>query len=546
MRVGVEQAELVVRNGRVRTMDHAQPAAEMVAVGKGRIVRVGTDREAEELIGRHTEVVDARGGSVLPGFVDAHNHARLGSDPGDVDLAGAATLEEIRRRLDDGAAVQADGGWVVGEGWNASALGGRMPTARDLDGVAGGHPAFLLSYDVHTVWLNRAGLERFGIDRTTERVPFGVVERDPATGEPTGMLHDFAVLGLSRRGLAALEPVVPHYGRERQYRRLLSSLAMAARAGITTLVEPQNSVDDLWLYRRARDEGRLTCRVVLALLCLPDTPDAELEEFVRAREAFDDDDLRVGAVKLYADDVVEPHTAAFYEPYATEPTRCREPFWDAGELADRVTRLEQLGFPAFIHATGDRGIHEALDAFAAARHRLGAADRRHQVVHVECPLPSDIPRFAALGVTACMQPRHAAPELTGAWRASVGPERERRAWPLRSLWAAGARLALSSDWNVAEMEPLLGIYSALTRASLDGRDAWLPEETLDLGAALHGYTLGAAASVFAEARRGSLSPGRDADLVVLSDDLGRDPVRVAREARVLLTVRGGTVVHRAP
>ncbi|HUY97874.1 MAG TPA: amidohydrolase [Verrucomicrobiae bacterium] len=538
-------ADLVIRNGRVDTMDPRRPTAAMVAVGAGRVLRVGANADAADLLGPSTEVVDARQGSVLPGFVDAHNHARLGSDPEDVDLAGAPSLEEIRRRVTRGAAALAPDAWVVGEGWNPSALGGGMPTASDLAGTTQGRPAFLLSYDVHSVWLNREGLARLGIDRTVERVPFGVVDRHPGDREPTGILRDFAVLGLSRAGLAALEPVIPHYGRERQYRRLLASLERAAHCGITTLVEPQNSVDDLWLYRRARAEGRLTCRVVLALLCLPDTSERELQEFVRARADLADDELRVGAVKLYADDVVEPHTAAFFEPYATQPTDPGEPFWEAAALAERVTRLEQLGFSAFVHATGDRGIHLALDAIAQARERNGPADRRHQVVHVECPVAADIPRFAELGVTACMQPRHAAPDLAGAWRESVGREREQRAWPLRSLRDAGARLALSSDWNVAEMEPLLGIYSALTRAALDGTGAWLARETLDLDAALHGYTVGAAASVFAESTRGSLTPGRFADLVVLSDDLRRDPVRVSRTARVELTVRQGVVVHRA-
>ncbi len=537
-------AELIVRNGRALTMDRDRPVAEMVAVAGGQILAVGADRDAPALAGPSTVVVDARGGSILPGFVDAHNHARLGSDDEDVDLAGAGTLEVIRQRVADAADRLPPASWVVGEGWNPSAFYGRLPGAEDLDGCTGGRPAFLLSYDVHMVWLNREALARFGIEGRDGGVAFGTVVRDPETGTATGIVRDFAVLGLSRRGLAALEPLVPHYGRERQYRRLLASLDRARRAGITTLVEPQNSVDDLWLYERARSEGRLSCRIVCALLCLPDTTADELAAFGQARQRLHDDELAVGAVKLYADDVVEPHTAAFFEPYATPPTEPGAPFWEAKALTDRVAELERLGFPAFIHATGDLGIHLALDAIAGARDRNRPGDRRHQVVHVECPLTADIPRFRELGVTACLQPRHAAPDLTGAWRAAVGPERERRAWPLRSLQRAGARLALASDWNVAEMEPLIGIYSALTRAALDGSGAWLEEETLDLEAALRGYTVGAAASVFAEDRRGQLIAGRQADLVVLSDDLSRDPAGVARHAQVVLTVRGGEIVHR--
>ncbi|MGH2928544.1 MAG: amidohydrolase, partial [Solirubrobacteraceae bacterium] len=372
-------ADLAIVNGRLRTMDRNRPFADGLAVRGDRILLVGGAEDVRELIGPTTEVVDAAGGSVLPGFVDAHNHARLGSDPEDVDLAGAASLAEIRRRLAAGANQLPEGAWVVGEGWNPSALGGRMPRATDLAGITGSRPAFLLSYDVHSVWLNTEAVTRLGLDAAGDRAAYGVIDRDPGDATPTGLLRDFAVLGLSRGGLAALEPIVPHFGRERQYRRLLGSLELAARSGITTLVEPQNSVDDLWLFEQARAEGRLTSRVVLALLCLPDTTDAELDAFVDARAALDDDHLRLGAVKLYADDVVEPHTAAFFEPYANDPARRGEPFWGADALAARVIGLERLGFPCFIHATGDRGIHIALDAFAAARAANGPTELRHQV-----------------------------------------------------------------------------------------------------------------------------------------------------------------------
>lgn len=532
--------DLAIVNGRLWTGEAARGDCSAVAVRGDRIVAVGSDADIRSLVSPSTEVIDANGASVLPGFVDAHNHVRLGFEGGDADLTGATSLTDIRQRVARAASRTSDR-WIVAEGWNPTALAGRMPVAADLDGLAQDRPLFLISFDVHSVWLNRQAMVELGIERGVDRLPFATVDVDPSTGTPTGLLRDFAVLGLAREGLAALEPLVPYYRKDRQYARLCASLDMAVRCGITTLVEPQNSPDDIELFQRARREGRLHSRVVLGMMMQPGH-EGDLAEFAALRGQLNDDRLSVGAVKLYADDVIEPHTAAFFEPYANAPHTCGHTFWEQGALEDAVTEIERAGFPAFIHATGDRGISAALDAFEAARRRNGPGDRRHQVVHVECPRPADIPRFAELGVVACMQPRHAAPELTGAWRESVGPERARFAWPLRSLQRAGAVLALSSDWNVAEMDPLVGIFSALTRSSLDGGGAWATDQTLDLDAALRGYTWGSAYSIFAENDRGILAPGRAADIVVLSEDLLRDPPSVSLDAGVRLTVRAGEAI----
>lgn len=539
-------ADLVIRGGPVHTVDVSLPHAEAIASRGERIVAVGSDADIADLIGPQTEVVDAEGGTILPGFVDAHNHVRLGSNPGAALLSGAASLEEIHARIAAFLGEHPDATWVEGEGWNYSAVPGGSPTADMLEGATRGLPAFLFSYDVHTVWLNREAMARLGISRETPSLPWGTVEMDQVTGEPTGYVHDFAVLGISEEGQRALEPVIPGYARDAQYERMVESLDMAAAYGITTIVEPQNGLDDLELFTRARDEGTLRSRLVAAMLCLPGTTAERLDDLEEARRTFDDDRFRVAPIKLYIDDVIEPHTAAMLAPYENRPDSLGDTFWDPGEFASFLVELERRGFQAFTHATGDRGIRTVLDAVQRCREIHGPRDARHQIVHVECVHADDVSRFGDLGVVACMQPRHCAPDIVEGWRANVGPQRERLAWPFRSIGSAGGVLAFSSDWNVAEMDPMTWLYTAVTRADLTGGGAWNLDETVDLETAVRAATLGSAYANFAEHDRGVITAGRYADIAVLDRDLFADgDPREILEARVAVTVVGGEVVHRS-
>ena len=543
-------ADLLLVHGRVHTVDPDLPETEALAVRGGRIVWTGPDSEARAWAGPGTRVLDAAGRLVLPCFVDAHNHVRLGSDDACVQLAGARDLDEIHARVRAWRAAHPDAPWIEAEAFDYSAVpGARMPTAADLDPATGETPALVLSYDVHTAWLNTAALRRLDVRADRTELPFGTAVTDPATGEPTGFVKDFAVKGLSRDGHRALQELgVPWASADRQYGRLAKSLDDAVRYGVTTVVEPQNSLDDLALFRRARAEGRLRSRIVAALFHPRGTTDADLDEFAAAAREFADDRLRVGPLKLYIDDVVEPRPAALLEPYAGCRHHRGETFYPPEEFAELLTRLDARGFQCFVHATGDRGIRTVLDAVARARAVNGPRDARHQIVHVECLDPADTPRFAELGVTACMQPRHAAPDIAGPgkdWAENIGPERWHKAWPLRSLHRAGALLALSSDWNVAEMDPMIGIHAAVTRRPPGGGPAWTPEETIDVTTAVEGYTMGSARANFLEHDRGSLTVGKLADFVVLS----RDILRIAPDAipgTVAETVVvGGEVVHTA-
>lgn len=537
---------MLLTGGVVHTLDTELGTVEALALDGDRVVWAGALAQAPAWVRTADEVLDLGGRTVVPGFVDAHNHVRLGSDDACVQLAGADTLEEVGRRLQTWAQEHPGASWVEAEGYSyAGLVDGAHPTAAMLDAIVADRPAIVFSYDVHTIWLNSAGLAALGIHEPDQ--PFGTAELD-AQGRPTGFVADFAVKGLARRGMRALrERGLPWASLERQYARLASSLDHAVACGITTIVEPQNSPDDIALFLRAREEGRLRSRVVLAMFHPLGTTAADRAEFAALARTHDDDRLRVGPLKLYIDDVVEPHTAALHAPYANEPGHRGETYYPAETFADLVADLDGEGFQLFVHATGDRGITTVLDAVEHARAVNGPRDARHQVVHVECLRTSDVARFAELGVVACMQPRHASPEIAGpghAWADAIGADRWHQAWPLRSLHDAGATLALSSDWNVAEMEPFVGIQCAVTRAPLEGGEPWGADEALTVEQALLGYTLGSARAIHAEADRGTLAPGKHADLVVLDADPFVVPPSELASIRVVETWVAGEPVHR--
>ena len=535
--------DLVVRDARIWTADPSRPWASTLVSRDGRIVAVG-GTEVLEHAAPGTPELDAAGRLVIPGVVDAHNHVRLGSGAGAVQLGGAKSLGEIAARISAWLDEHPRAPWILGEGFDYAAFPpGRHPHTDDLTGLCGGRPAMLLDYSVHAALFNREALTALRLGDGTTWVPYGRFEHDEA-GHLTGYLHDYATYGLSRAGLGALAEQIPSlFGVEAQYEGLLLGLDMAASYGITTVVEPQNSLDDIALFERARAEGRMRSRVIAALFHPVGTTDSDLDEFEAAIAAHQDDRFRLGPIKLYIDDIIEPHTAAMLAPYANRPDTSGRTYYEPTEFDELVARLDARGLQCFVHATGDRGIRTVLDAFEHARRVNGPRDSRHQIVHVECVDEADVARFGELGVVACMQPRHCAPTIVEEWRANVGPQRWRYAWPMRSLSDTGAVLAFSSDWNVAEMDPMVGLYSAVTRADLDGTGAWIPEETLDVETALRAYTLGSAFANFCDGDRGVLARGALADLAVLSGDVLTAQPDEILETEVVATVVGGEVVH---
>lgn len=455
----VAPADMVIRHARVYTVDEKHPWAEAVAVRGDRIAWVGSDAEAAPYVGSATKVVDAGGRLLLPGFIDSHFHVLLGGSPDVLRIENGNSLQEIQRQVKDFAAKRPALKWIEVEGWNYSAFpDGSLPTAQELDGLTGGRPAFLVAYDYHTIWMNREALQEFGITRQTTSVIFAEkVEKDPKTGEPTGIVTGFGSTGLSEEAEAEVRKHLPSHQGDAIARGVKYNVTAASRAGITTVVDPQSYLEDLPVYERLQKQGDLPSRLQVALFHRRGTTRATLDKFDEARKKYNDDWLRVSAVKLYIDDVIEPHTAAMLEPYSDRPGTRGELDYPAEEFKHVVARLDAMKFQVFIHSIGDRGIRTALDAIEYAEKQNGPRDRRHQLVHIECLNPQDIPRFKQLAVVACMQPRHCAPDITGQWAKAVGPARAKYAWAFRSLRDSGATLAFASDWNVAELEPLIGI-----------------------------------------------------------------------------------------
>jgi predicted amidohydrolase YtcJ len=535
--------QTLIANARVRTFDPAVPWADAVGIDNGRIAYVGTMADAP----RADRTIDAGGRLVTPGIIDSHNHLLLGFDEDAVSLVGAHDLAEVRRRISEFASRRKDLDWICAENALYSVVEGRRPNADDLAGITD-KPVFITTYDQHSVWLNRAAVAALGINNGAD-VPWGNPERDERTGEPTGWVTDFYTCAMSEAGLAGLRADIPMYSPERRYRKLQSSMRMATALGITTAVEPQVPLAELALFERALAEGVLTSRVIVALFH-PVGADAGFRR--RLREAVDnaieDPLLRLGPLKLYADDVIEPHTALMLEDYANKPGARGRASYPGRELVDVIGELDRMGFQTHTHATGDAGIRLALDAIEQAALANGTRDRRHGVVHVECIHPDDLPRFAALGVTAAMQPRHCSPDLVGGtWMENVGEERWDRAFRFDSLLKSGATVAFSSDWQVGEMDPLVGLYSAVTRAGLDGSESWTPAERIDLDRALEGYTRHGAQAWHAEQDRGRIAGGMLADLVVWSDDLYAHesaPEELLNQ-HAEVTMVGGVIAHSA-
>jgi predicted amidohydrolase YtcJ len=540
-------ADLVVRHANIHTMDEKSPRATAIAVKGDRILWVGDDSSAASYIGEKTRVVDAEGRLLLPGFIDSHFHVGLGNDP-NVERITGNSLKEIQQQVKAFSDKRPDLKWVEMDGWNYSAFpDGTLPIARDLEGLTGGRPAFLVAYDYHTIWMNQQALKAFGITKSTKSVSFAEnVQHDKKSGDPTGILIGFGSTGLSAKAEAELSTILPSHSHANAARNIAQLLQQAARAGITTVVDPQSYLENLPTYVQLKQEGKLPQRLQVALFHRRGTTDAEIDKFAEAVKQYNDDTFRVAAVKLYIDDVIEPHTAAMLAPYADRPDTSGVLDYPAEEFKQVVAKLDKRGFQIFTHATGDRGIRTALDAYEYARKMNVARDSRHEIVHVECLTEQDISRFKSLGVTACMQPRHCAPDITGQWAKATGPNRWKYAWAFRSLRDSGALLAFSSDWNVAEMEPEIGMYTALTRKGLDGKPetGWIPEQTIDIETAVKGYTINGAYANFVEGNRGSLTVGKYADMVLLSDDVFTIAPDKVKDTQVMWTVVGGHEIYR--
>ncbi len=532
---GVRPADLVVVNARVWTGDRSRPAAEAVAVAGDRIAVVGSRAEIDAVCGPNTRVVDAAGRFLMPGFSDAHIHLMTGGAQLDsVDLKDAASPEEFARRIGERARALAKGEWVLGGNWDEQAWpGAPLPTREMVDALTPDTPVFVNRYDEHMSLANSAALRLAGVTARTPDPPGGMIVRD-ANGNPTGILKDAAQ--------GYVYKVIPAPSRDQRVRTLKRALAHMASLGVTSVQDMGPDPDDVALYRELAAAGELTTRI----RAVPGEL-AVARRLAGAAKAPDLPFLSIGGAKGFADGSLGSTTAYFFAPYSDAPG-------STGLLADEMQPLDQMrarlvsidkaGEQLCIHAIGDRAISMVLDLFADVVKANGPRDRRPRIEHSQHVAPADFDRYATLGVIASVQPYHAIDD--GKWAEKrIGPERAKTTYAFRSFADHGVTLAFGSDWPVAPLDPVQGIYAAVTRATLDGKrpGGWVPEQKVSVTQALEAYTTGAAYSEFMEKEKGSVAPGKLADLVLLA----ADPFKVApeslRDIRVDLTVAGGKVVY---
>jgi predicted amidohydrolase YtcJ len=532
--------DLIVYNAKVYAADGSGDFKEAVAVRGNTIFRVGSNRDIKRMARRQTVVVDAHGGAVIPGFNDSHVHFASGSlGLSEINLLDAPTTEQVSAKIKAYAEAHENDGWITGRGWYYTAFSGGLPTRQLLDQLVPDRPAYLTAYDGHSAWANTAALRLAAITRATPNPKNGIVVKD-AAGEPTGVLKESA--------MALVRSVMPKPTRAARLDAIRAGIREAHRFGVTSVQNANGTAEEIDLWGELRRGNELKLRMYHALSAGSEFNEAVADRFEDTRRTYGDDALlKTGVVKLMVDGVIESHTAAMLEPYTNRPTNGL-PNFTAEELNRVVTLLDKRGWQIMIHAIGDAGIRMALDAYEAAAKVNPAPPRgrRHRIEHIESIDLADVPRFGKLGVIAAFQPFHANPDpsMGSVWSENIGPQRAAHGWLWHSVARAGGRLSFGSDWPVVTMDPRVGLHVAVNRLSPKGEPAggWLPEQKLPLKAAIDGYTSGAAYASFDEQRKGTLTRGMLADIVILSTDIFAPPARVL-DAKVDVTIFDGKVVY---
>ena len=534
-------------NANILTQDKTVPLVQAIAVAGGRISAVGSIDEILSLRPRlspKAEVIDLKGRTVLPGFTDGHTHFITGGfSLQALDLRGTASPDEFMQRIIGRIPSLDPGRWITGGGWDHEVWSGApLPRKEWLDYATAEIPVFVTRIDLHIGLANSAALRAAGITAETPDPCGGEIFRDPATGEPTGILKDKAI--------CLLESAMPKPSREEQTAALRAALKKAASRGITSIHDITDWGNSNWsewsLFNDFRQRGELTCRIFARLpLREWDRLHDDLPAFRVGPEA--DPWLRFGGLKGFIDGSLGGRTACFFEPYADAPGYCGlliDEMFPDGSMERRIRESDLAGIPVSVHAIGDRANALLLDIFSNVTRINGPRDRRLRIEHAQHLRPQEIARMADIGVIASIQPAQIIDD--GGWaERRIGAERCRMAYAFQSLATAGIRLVSGSDWPVSPLDPLLGIHAALNRCTSDGLmpDGWQPEQKLSLTQAIESYTTNAAYAEFAETEKGSLSPGKFADLVVLSENPASVQPSAIKDIEVVMTMTGGSIVY---
>lgn len=522
--------------GRVWTGDSAKPWAQAVAISGDTIVAVGDSATIAKIQGPDTRVMANGDAMVVPGFMDGHAHfLRGGFQLTSVDLRDAATPAEFIARIKAFAAKSKPGEWILGGTWDHENWPGTpLPDRSWIDSVTPNNPVFVDRLDGHMALANSLALDKAGVTRNTREIPGGTIVRRP-DGEPTGILKDEA------QGPVAA--VIPVPSESQSDAALTRAMEWAASKGVTAVADVDVPWYEVAALRRARAAGNLTTRVSVYV---PLRYWRAMADTLRALGAGDDQ-LRVAGVKGYVDGSLGSTTALFYRPYNDAPKTSGLFVTPEDSLRAWIGAADSAGLQVAVHAIGERANGVLLDIFDSVGKAHGTRDRRFRIEHAQHLRRGDIARLGTSGVLASMQPYHAIDD--GRWAEKrIGPERIKTTYAFRSLLDRGARLAFGSDWTVAPIDPLLGIYAAVTRQTLDGKNprGWVPEQKITVEEALRAYTATNAYGVFAEGKRGKLAPGYLADLVMLDRDLTAISPDEIQRVGVRATVIGGKTVFTAP
>ena len=531
-------ADLIINNAKVWTVDSKFPTAQAVAVLGERIVAVGSNAEVEPWRGSTTQVVDARGKLVLPGFNDAHVHFVSGGRQLDaVDLNDATNAQEFIRRISEQAKRTPKDEWITGGDWDETKWSPAiLPTKELIDRVTPNNPVFINRYDGHMSLANSIALHLAGVTAATPDPPGGSIVRDEK-GNPTGALKDAAMDYVFK--------VIPPLSHDQRLHAARRALDHAASLGVTSVQDMNPEYADVAIYSEILDQGQLTARIYAAPLI------TQVDDQVKIgiRRAFGSSFLRIGALKGYADGSLGSGTAYFFEPFNDQPGNrglLSDEMQPISLMRDRMMKADAAGLQLCTHAIGDAGISAILDIYSEINKAHNKADRRWRIEHAQHMAAKDFDRFAQLGVIASVQPYHAIDD--GRWaEGRIGHERASRTYAFRTFLDHGVRLAFGTDWNVAPLNPMLTLYAATTRATLDGKNpgGWFPEQKLTMAEAVQAYTMGSAYAEFQENDKGSITVGKLADMVIVSEDIfSIDPTKI-RDVKVLRTIVGGKTVWNA-
>src|SRR3989441_3814103 len=529
-------ADLIIINANIHTMDRNQPEAEAIAILGNRIAAIGSTQEIQKLAGKSTKVIDAKGQLVLPGFNDAHVHFMSGGfQLSSVDLRDANTPQEFAERIRDFAARLPKGRWVTGGDWDHERWpDAKLPTKELIDRYTPDTPVFVNRLDGHMALANSLALKLAGVTRETNDPPGGFIVRDSKTGEPTGILKDAAQ--------SFVWKVFPAASFEEKLAAARAATNHAASLGVTS-VQDMSAGADVGVYQTLLDCRGLKTRIY-AVWPLPGW-DRLARTGVRAH--FGSAMLRTGGLKGFADGSLGSTTALFFEPYLDAPNTSGIPsdeMFPEEAMLERVRGADRAGLQVIIHAIGDRANDNMLSIYERVEKENGDRDRRFRIEHAQHLRPQDIPRFARDKVIASMQPYHAIDD--GRWAEKrIGPERAKTTYAFRSLLDSGAMLAFGTDWTVAPLNPMLSIYAAVTRRTLDGKhpNGWIPEQRISVEEAIRAYIVGSAFAEFQENEKGTITPGKLADIVILARDIFKIDPKEIEKVKVVTTIMDGRVIY---